>query len=166
MNKFIFLDIDGVLNDDETYEKAPYGGAGIDDHHIYQLKQLVDNTNAKVVLSTDWRFNSPEFRDQYPNWKTAPLDWDYMINKLNKFKIPVVDITHDRCLTRGNEITMFLLRQTPPFSYVILDDLPLTEFTTHLPHLIHTNPATGLTWDDVWKAQDILKIVEKGVNVI
>lgn len=166
MNKFIFLDIDGVLNDDETYEKAPYGGTGIDDHHLYQLKQLVDSTGAKVVLSTDWRFNSPEFRDQYPHWKTAPLDWNYMMNKLNKFEIPVVDIIHDRCLTRGSEITMFLLRQTPPFSYVILDDLPITEFITHLSHLVHTNPVIGLTWDDIWIAQDILKIIEKRISVI
>ena len=163
MNKFIFLDIDGVLNDDETYEKAPYGGTGIDDHHLYQLKQLIDNTQAKVVLSTDWRFNSPEFRDQFPNWKTAPLDWVYMMNKFDKFEIPIVDITKDRCLLRGNEIRMWLWRQIPPYSFVILDDLPIKEFPGLLPHLIHTNPEVGLTWDNIWAAQDILKIIEKEV---
>ena len=38
MNKFIFLDIDGVLNDNETYTTAPYGGPGINDSHLFQLK--------------------------------------------------------------------------------------------------------------------------------
>ena len=89
-----------------------------------------------------------------------------MNKKFAKFDIKIEDITHDRCLTRGNEITMFLWRQTPPFSYVILDDLPTIEFTTHLPHLVHTNPAIGLTWDDIWKAQDILKIVEQRASTI
>lgn len=162
MNKFIFLDIDGVLNDDETYEKAPYGGAGIDDHHLYQLKHLITTTDAKVILSSNWRYNSPEWRFDYPNWSTAEQDWTYMNKKFAKFDIKIEDITHDRCLLRGNEIRMFLWRQTPPYSFVILDDLPITEFAVDklLNHLVHTNPAVGLTWDDIWAAQEKLKIVE------
>ena len=166
MNKFIFLDIDGVLNDDEVYEKAPYGGTGIDDHHLYQLKHLIDTTGAKVILTSDWRYNSPEWRFDYPNWKTAEEDWAYMNKKFAKFDIKIEDITHDRCLLRGNEIRMFLWRQTPPYSFVILDDLPEKEFAVDnlLAHLINTNPEVGLTWDDVWEAQEKLKIIETKVK--
>ena len=165
MNKFIFLDIDGVLNDDETYTTAPYGGTGIDDHHLYQLRQLVDNTGAKIVLSSDWRFNSPRMRDQFTNWPTVREDWDYMNKCFRKFDLEIFDITHDRCFKRGNEIKMWLWRQNPPFAYVILDDLPLDEFTEHMPHLVHTNPAVGLTWEDVWEAQEKLKIIETRIKI-
>ena len=166
MDKFIFLDVDGVLNDSETMTSAPYGGTGLDDSHLIQLKHLVDTTSAKIILSSDWRFNDVNFRDLFPQWKTSKDDWFYLTSSLMKFDLHIFDITKDRCLTRGNEITMFLLRQTPPFSYVILDDLPIIEFTTHLPHLVHTNPEIGLTWDDIWKAQDILKIVEKRASIV
>lgn len=161
MDKFIFLDIDGVLNDDETTTSAPYGGTGLDDAHLIQLKHLVDTTGAKIVLSSDWRFNQVCFRDMFHQWKTAEDDWFYLTSSLMKFDLHIFDITKDRCFKRGNEIKMWLWRQIPPFSFVILDDLPLDEFTNLLPHLVHTNPEVGLTWDDVWKAQEILKNVEK-----
>jgi hypothetical protein len=52
--KIIFLDIDGVLNCDETPNprKFPYI---IDKKLLTRLRNLLERTNAKVVLSSSWR---------------------------------------------------------------------------------------------------------------
>lgn len=47
--KVIFLDVDGVLNHGKQIEK-------IEDDKIQLLKQIIDETGARIVLSSDWRF--------------------------------------------------------------------------------------------------------------
>merc|ERR1719316_623635 len=53
MSKVIFLDVDGVIN-------IP---RGMDKKLITNLKGIVDDTGAKIVLSSDWR-NSKDTRDE------------------------------------------------------------------------------------------------------
>ena len=55
---------------------------------------------------------------------------------------------------------MFLTDKTP-CQYVILDDLSPKNFPTHLSHLVHTDYRTGLTWEDVWEAQEKMKLIEE-----
>ena len=165
MNKFIFLDIDGVLNDDESLSVAPHGGHGIDNDHLQQLKQLVDNTGAQIILSSDWRFNSPDWPFKAP-WERKAMDktWAYLLKRLNDWGLSISDFVPHRCILRGNEISMFLFNKMP-CQYVILDDLPEEEFTNHLPHLVHTNPAIGLTWHDIWEAQEKMKLIATEVTI-
>ena len=50
--KVIFLDIDGVLNDEgENYNK----GVIIDGEMVRCLKHIVDETDAKIILSSSWK---------------------------------------------------------------------------------------------------------------
>ena len=53
--KVIFLDIDGVLNSAEydAERTSPYDN--IDLSRLPLLKQLIDLTNAKIVLTSSWR---------------------------------------------------------------------------------------------------------------
>lgn len=51
MDKIIFLDIDGVLNSDRTL----YEHVSLEDDLILNLKELVDKTGAKIILSSSWR---------------------------------------------------------------------------------------------------------------
>lgn len=56
MVKYLFLDIDGVLNsseDDFTHN--------ISDEKINLLKQIVEKTNCRVILSSSWR-NMPQLK--------------------------------------------------------------------------------------------------------
>ncbi len=62
--KIIFLDVDGVLNCHNTFKKQheKYIKTGIWEIEIELskvklLKQIVDNTNAKIVLSSTWRLS-------------------------------------------------------------------------------------------------------------
>ena len=50
--KVIFLDVDGVLNDDYTADRSPAGFIGIDDGMVANLERIVRKTGAKIVLSS------------------------------------------------------------------------------------------------------------------
>ena len=53
--KALFLDFDGVLNTEKYL--ALYGAEGvvIDPARLELLKEIIDATGAKIVLSTSWR---------------------------------------------------------------------------------------------------------------
>lgn len=51
--KVIFLDIDGVMNNDRLIEQ--FGCDAIGDNFVDLLKEIVDKTKAKIVLSSTWR---------------------------------------------------------------------------------------------------------------
>ncbi len=61
--KYIFLDIDGVLNNKKHYSKQhkKYGGRFICENmpfnprSILNLRKIIDKTNAKIVISSSWR---------------------------------------------------------------------------------------------------------------
>lgn len=54
MLKVIFLDVDGVLNRNSTTERfGPY--IGIDLELVENLKYILEETGAKIVLSSTWR---------------------------------------------------------------------------------------------------------------
>ena len=59
--KVIFLDIDGVLNSDEYVDKVKKSDIqgierDIDIEKVKLLKRAIDETGAKVVLSSSWRY--------------------------------------------------------------------------------------------------------------
>ena len=56
--KVIFLDIDGVLNCGTTTELTKTGDRFVENKFIERLKKIVDETGAKVVLSSDWRYDT------------------------------------------------------------------------------------------------------------
>ena len=64
MDKIIFLDIDGVLNHEDYYRSNNKKFIAIDSDYRYQtfcpnskafLNQLIEKTNAKIVISSTWR---------------------------------------------------------------------------------------------------------------
>ncbi len=59
--KIIFLDIDGVLNSDEYFDKISNLDIQgieqeIDIEKVKLLKEAINETGAKVVLSSSWRY--------------------------------------------------------------------------------------------------------------
>ena len=111
----IFLDVDGVLNCDTTETKTQKGNDFIDDYLIEKLKEIIVATNAKVVLSSDWRMN----RD----------DSDYLElrAKLEEYDIHFYGFTpilcgtnHSFSFTRGMEIDSWLKEHQEIENFVIL----------------------------------------------
>ena len=59
VTKIVFLDIDGVLNSEEWFDKCFNSDyicdSDIDPDAINRLIKFLDDTNAKIVLSSSWR---------------------------------------------------------------------------------------------------------------
>lgn len=75
MNKFIFLDIDGVMNSNLFYsertqdkryndwikehpQRIAWNACNIDPRAVERLNRLTDATGAKIVVSSTWRSDS------------------------------------------------------------------------------------------------------------
>lgn len=54
IKKVIFLDIDGVLNDEGLrYDE----GHIIDNQFVLNLRRIIDKTGAEIVLTSSWRYS-------------------------------------------------------------------------------------------------------------
>lgn len=154
--KIIFLDIDGVLNNmrtRETFEDYVF----VDDNKILLLKQLIDKTNAKVVLSSSWRIGW-QFKDKNPRCANDEVRlFEALQRKLKEFDIDMLSYTpHLWC--RGKEIDTWLneWQGEKVDSFVILDDMPKQEFEPNASHLVQTDISKGLTLHDIDQAIKIL----------
>jgi histidinol phosphatase-like enzyme len=163
--KYIFLDIDGVLNstqycDSDAYKKAT---AGMSDaevmliaHHLHLdpdaiklVNELVRRSGAKVILSSTWR-------GKYSCAKMTEM------LKSRGAEFEISDATpalfgkvHSSRIPRGKEIGHFLrMLEEWPEAYVILDDHD--DMLAHLPYTVKTDGRVGLTQADVERALKIL----------
>ena len=145
--KIIFLDIDGVLNHRKCKVKTKRGFYFVDDKCIVRLKKIIEKTEAKVVLSSTWRYG---YYDLVDGKKTsAAKDYEALMNKLQEHGIfiyghtPVLQKSH-----RGTEILNWL-KDTDAMldSFVILDDgddiYPLEKYH------VRTSFKEGLRWRHV-----------------
>lgn len=153
----IFLDVDGVLNCDSAKALAPSGALGVMDSKIKLLRTIVNLTDAKVVLSSDWRLCEPENRD-----------YKYLENKLwYKGGIRIYGKTQDiDWKRRGQEILTWLGKHPQVTSWVVLDDIMFEDFSRpeFTGHLVITDPKYGITDSDALKVIKILReeYVEEG----
>ena len=170
MKKVIFLDVDGVLNSDRTL----YESISLEDDLILNLKEIINKTGAKIILSSSWRLSTDAITtlmDKLDKFGLAissmtcdgvDLDWlekyefdttkKYLDTKFDYDENKQIKITHDR----GAEIFKWL-HDHDDCAYVILDD----EIEDIKPYfnesvIVKTSYKTGLTKEDVKKAVQIL----------
>lgn len=125
--KLIFLDIDGVLNTSETFKRRHYEykktgiyNLEIDDFRLNYLKQIVDCTNAKIVLSSTWR-SGFEKKDN----KIIPIYYKtkQLVDIFEKYGLEFYDITpYDKNRYRENEILKYLENREDIESFIVVDD--------------------------------------------
>ena len=146
MNRIIFLDVDGVLNNGswamEMYDKGirVYRDGILYEPAIKRLKRLVDTTGAMIVVSSSWR--------QIPTAYGQLRDW------LFKYGMTIADITPYIGTCRGDDITAWFNRNPGEWSYVILDDED--DMGEHMSHLVQTEFDVGLIDTDVERAMIML----------
>ena len=119
---------------------------GVSERFIKRLKQIVDATGAKVVLSSDWRLDDG-------------ADYMYLLRKLwYKGGIWLYSTTPNiRWSMRGTEIREWLSKHEDVENYVVLDDTYFSDFAGDMEfHFVHTNPDDGLTDENVQMAIKIL----------
>ena len=160
--KIIFLDIDGVLNHEafykERFEKRYDEGAiahpysEIDPKCVQNLNTLIEETGAKVVISSTWRHSG--------------LDYCKDVLEFHGFKGEIIDITPtSRCgmCVRGNEILEWIKNNEEAIGaryynykeYVILDD-DSDMLYWQRNNFILVDRFVGLTKGTIFQAKKIL----------
>lgn len=150
--KAIFLDIDGVLNSDEhtAFIKSfiTYGDNMIkpfDDECLYNLKYIVDETDAKIIITSIWRL--------FPDYLYI------LMNKLEEYDLDkdVISLTiSNKYKDKLQEIAV-KLKKLGITEYVVLDN----DDTLNLDRHVITNNVTGLTEIDAKQAVKILSFNEE-----
>lgn len=124
--KVIFLDIDGVLNTSETYDRI-YKTKGyrgmyeieIDKFRLDFLKQIIDNTDAKIVLSSSFRcfFSKQNGKIIPTNFKSKKV-YDLFSN----YGLEIYDTTPIKWDSREKEIQEWLNEKGDIENFIVLDD--------------------------------------------
>ena len=150
MSKVIFLDIDGVLNRDVTMDRTPQGFIGVEDCLVDNLAEIVRETGADIVLSSDWK---NYWQTEYD--KCGP-EGQYLVDKLAKKHLKIKDKTvdasrgRDGFSGRGRGINAYLGQHPEVTNYLVLDDVRFMDFDEDiLRHFIHTQERDGLIPTDV-----------------
>lgn len=156
---YIFLDIDGVLND-ENYIRMCYqknGGYAMHMNHcpfdpnaLTNLMYLVQYVRAigsipKIILSSSWRLHE--------------IDIEIIKARIAEYGLQITNKTPYLHQNRGKEIESFLESQKleEEYSFVILDDESFDINTIFPNNLVLVNPEYGLSSMDVEKAKTILE---------
>jgi hypothetical protein len=132
MSNYLFLDVDGVLNN--YYSEGEY----FVPYNMNCLKQLCDFIDFKIVLSSDWR-RSPK------NKARVRSELKHIGLELYSYT-PLYTTGGDR----KDEIKEWL-KEDDDFSGLILDDMSADECDPKLPNLLfyRTDYKLGLTEQDV-----------------
>lgn len=144
--KYIFLDIDGVLNNDRTKCLSPDGFIGISSGLVKKLKEIVLRTNAEIILTSTWKISNDK-------------DFKYLTKRLMQSDLFLSGKTkepYNHLSLRGRGIKDFL-EQHECEEFVILDD-ELFDFGVEglLEHVVMTDYREGLTKNDIEKAVQVL----------
>lgn len=162
MTKIIFLDVDGVLNSWEWFKKLEeesynedFISFGINPESVQLLNQIVEKTNAKIVVSSTWRINY--FQD--------------LLNLLDRYDfigqvIGKTDTSHCYDCLRGNLILKWIkdnqnvigCNYHEYINYVILDDSS-DMLLWQKDNFVQTNVETGLTQKEV---DECIRILNQG----
>ena len=140
----IFLDVDGVLNCRTTTDDCD-GIRGIEDAKVLLLKNLVDKTNAKIVLISSWRLNW--YKEDHRKREQDNLA-NYLDQKMAKFELEIYGKTSNEIFNREEAVLEYIERLNHKGikvnKYVILDDTSVDYLRDSLTkHLIKTDFERG-----------------------
>ena len=149
--KIIFLDIDGVLNSDEYFDKIKNLNINgiendIDVSKIVLLKKSLDETGAKVVLTSSWRYTRKA-------QELKQLLLSYGI---------IVDCTPFIDNERGIEIKKWLQEHNDIQDFLILDDEIFDSYDEKLmKKLIKISDTNGINYGEGLQPKHIQEIIQR-----
>lgn len=128
---YIFLDIDGVMNNYEDWmNKVNNKTEEFHSHRMFcdkawlMLSEVCTITGAKIVLSSSWRLSLHKTNDgiksKYDNPDALTVK---LLDYFHKYNIPLVDITTNYYDHRGKQIKEYIKRNLfATDKYVVIDD--------------------------------------------
>lgn len=118
----VFLDVDGVLNSMAYFVSLGKGKRKehkeIDETRLPFLKEIIDKTNAQIVLSSTWRqLDDEEYTECY-------VMYQYLIDTLAKYGLKIMSKTQIVDMNRPLEIKTWLDNRVDKnkIKFVSLDD--------------------------------------------
>lgn len=151
MEKVIFLDVDGVLNSEDDLmvyrEKNGITGcimyAEVEDRPLKLLKEIVEKTSAKIVVSSSWRVGCERSGRESIFGKGL---YEKLEKRLNDYEMEIYDITPSlgAGTQRGDEIREWLSKNETENFIILDDDSDMREYT-NTEHFVHTTYEHGLT---------------------
>ena len=156
--KVVFLDFDGVLNSAEYRSNADdYHSNFIDERKIGMLADFANETDAKIVLTTQWRLHWNEGCVQ------AHPDGERINALFEKHGLKIYSKTDYLDNNRNLEIADWLVRHDVE-SYVIFDDVDFGWSESNRIRFVRTDDsADGLSEENLATAKRIFE-KEKGVT--
>lgn len=141
------------MNNRHTRTRTSDGWCFVDDHLVQRLKDLLDLSGARLVLSSTWREGWHQ-----ENESLNDVSFTELRNKFREFNIEIFDRTGEMRQNRWQSIKEYMARPREDSieHYVIIDDWD--DMGEYSNHLVWTNPSTGLTDDDIEEALRILEI--------
>lgn len=156
----IFLDIDGVLNFSGADVRTPDGCIGIVPSRVKILARIVQENQARIILSSSWKeFWTKERDGEKPEGQTAV--GDYLDACLKDEGLAIEDKTSGPSWERGRGIYAYL-QSHPHGGWIVLDDDDFPDFRSYgiLPHWIQTSwaPDGGLQDRHVRRARKLFRL--------
>lgn len=147
MKKIIFLDFDGVLVTGRCQMQLRETNGTLRDEHgalfdpecVKLLKDVIDATDADIVVSSTWKME---------------MSLEGILRMWSDRVLPgrVIGVTPDiDPIHRGDEIVAWLDACGEDCRYAIIDDTPFTDFfrEEQLPHLFKVDERVGIDEDTV-----------------
>ncbi len=168
MKKVIFLDIDGVLNTERQHDRcvedgiSPVDGFGFafDPEAVANLKSIVENTGADIVISSSWKLWGLDAMQRMWTRRDLPGEViDITPNTESDEMLLSIDLDYmDIPAIKGREIKEWLTTDGYEVThYAILDDLP-DMLPEQESHFVQTDPRIGITKED---ANQVIEILTK-----
>lgn len=143
--KVIFVDVDGVLNSDDFIDSVK-GSQDIDIKTIRLLKNAVNETGAKIVMDTSFRYTKSFLKVQEMLLQNGIL-FD---------KTPFIDNE------RGKEIKQYLAEHKYIEDYILLDDVIFPDFDDELlEHLIKMDDTNSRGIGKGLQEKDVEEIIRR-----
>lgn len=159
--KYIFLDIDGVLNSEHSLGR-------LDKVYFDKLERIIDETGAKIVISSSWRTDDVKSTideiietSRYYGCAFPSKILDNIVGVTPKIYVYVPKSPHLEHVQRGIEIKDFLDNHYWD-SYVILDD-DTDMIGEQFKYFVHVSSDIGLSNDNVEQA---IKLLNKDPKTI
>lgn len=141
MKKFLFLDIDGVMNGFLRDDKEMHYLCDLCPILVERVKRIISATQCEVILSTSWRYD------------------EYIDKIMEHCGIQYSDKT-DLSWCRGQEIKNWLSEQTDTYTYCVLEDSE-EMLEEQEEHIVWTDFNYGISESQVEIAINILNDVQE-----
>lgn len=143
--KVIFCDVDGVLNSDDFIDSVK-GKQDIDIKTVLLLKRAIEETGAKIVMDTSFRYTQSFLKVQEM----------LLQNGIMFDKTPFIDNE------RGKEIKQYLSKHKDIEDYILLDDVVFPDFDDELlNHLIKMDDTNTRGIGKGFQEKDVEEIIRR-----